>query len=169
MKTFAIIPAGGKGLRSKQSSPKQYLKAGGKELIAYTLETFQANKYINSIVVACEPVYFKLIQRLKKKYNFSKIINVVEGGRERQHSVFNALSSLYANKNDLVVVHDAVRPLLPSNILSNAIRLAKKKGSALTCIKARDTLMKGDETVKFYLKEIIFIMFKRPRYFALLI
>jgi 2-C-methyl-D-erythritol 4-phosphate cytidylyltransferase len=165
VKTFAIIPAGGKGLRSKQSSPKQYLKAEGKELIAYTLETFQANKYINSIVVACEPVYFRLIQRLKKKYNFSKIINVVEGGRERQQSVFNALSSLYANKNDLVVVHDAVRPLLPSNVLSNAIRLAKKKGSALTCIKARDTLMKGDEIVKFYLKRDNIYYVQTPQIF----
>ncbi len=152
MKTFAIIPAGGKGLRSGQTSPKQYMKVQGKELIAYTLEIFQSNKDINSIVVACEPSYFGLIQKLKKKYNFTKIINVVEGGRERQHSVFNALSSLYANKNDLVVVHDAARPLLPSNILSNAIKHAKNKGSALTCIKARDTLMKGDEIVKTYLK-----------------
>ncbi len=152
MKTFAIIPAGGKGLRSGQTAPKQYLKVQGKELIAYTLEIFQSNKNINSIVVACEPSYFGLIQKLKKKYNFTKIINVVEGGRERQHSVFNALSSLYANKNDLVVVHDAARPLLPSNILSNAIKQAKNKGSALTCIKARDTLMKGDEIVKTYLK-----------------
>ena len=152
MKIFAIIPAGGKGLRSGQTSPKQYMKVQGKELIAYTLEIFQSNKDINSIVVACEPSYFGLIQKLKKKYNFTKIINVVEGGRERQHSVFNALSSLYANKNDLVVVHDAARPLLPSNILSNAIKHAKNKGSALTCIKARDTLMKGDEIVKTYLK-----------------
>ncbi len=151
MKTFAIIPAGGKGLRSNHSVPKQYLKVQGKELIAYTLEIFQSNTYINSIVVACEPAYFNLIQRLKKKYNFSKIINVVEGGRERQHSVFNALSSLYADKNDLVVVHDAARPLLPSNVLSNAVKQAKKKGNALTCIKARDTLMKADETVKAYL------------------
>ena len=151
MKTFAIIPAGGKGLRSGHSAPKQYLKVQGKELIAHTLEIFQSNKYINSIVVACEPVYFSLMQRLKKKYNFSKIINVVESGRERQHSVFNALSALYADKNDLVVVHDAARPLLPSNVLSNAIKQAKKKGNALTCIKARDTLMKADDTVKAYL------------------
>ena len=151
MKTFAIIPAGGKGLRSGHSAPKQYLKVQGKELIAHTLEIFQSNKYINSIVVACEPVYFSLMQRLKKKYNFSKIINVVESGRERQHSVFNALSALYADKNDLVVVHDAARPLLPSNVLSNAIKQAKKKGNALTCIKARDTLMKADDTVKTYL------------------
>ncbi|MFZ0452224.1 MAG: 2-C-methyl-D-erythritol 4-phosphate cytidylyltransferase [Ignavibacteriaceae bacterium] len=151
MKTFAIIPAGGKGLRSGHSAPKQYLKVQGKELIAYTLEIFQLNNYINSIVVACEPDYFNLIQRLKKKYDFSKIINVVEGGRERQHSVFNALSALYADKNDLVVVHDAARPLLPSIVLSNAIKQAKKKGNALTCIKARDTLMKADDTVKAYL------------------
>ena len=165
MKTFAIIPAGGKGLRSGHSAPKQYLKVQGKELIAYTLEIFQSNKYINSIVVACEPVYFNLIQKLKKKYNISKIINVVEGGRERQHSVFNALSSLYADKNDLVVVHDAARPLLPSTVLSNAIKQAKKKGSALTCIKARDTLMKADETVKSYLNRDDIYYVQTPQIF----
>jgi 2-C-methyl-D-erythritol 4-phosphate cytidylyltransferase len=165
LKTFAIIPAGGKGLRSGHTAPKQYLKVQGKELIAYTLEIFQTSKYINSIVVACEPSYFGLIQMLKKKYNFSKIINVVEGGKERQHSVFNALSSLYADKNDLVIVHDAARPLLPSNVLSNAIKLAKKKGNALTCIKARDTLMKGDDTVKVYLKRDDIYYVQTPQIF----
>jgi len=165
VKTFAIIPAGGKGIRSGHNSPKQYLKVQGKELIAYTLEIFQSSKYINSIVVACEPAYFNLIQKLKKKYNFSKIINVVEGGRERQHSVFNALSALYANKNDLVVVHDAARPLLPANVLSNAIKHAKKKGNALTCIKVRDTLMKADETVKAYLKRDDIYYVQTPQIF----
>ena len=70
MKTFAIIPAGGKGLRSGHSAPKQYLKVQGKELIAHTLEIFQSNKYINSIVVACEPVYFSLMQRFEIERHF---------------------------------------------------------------------------------------------------
>lgn len=165
MKTFAIIPAGGKGLRSGHSAPKQYLRIQGREVIAYTLEIFQSNKYINSIVVACEPSYINLIQKLKKKYNFTKIINVVEGGRERQHSVFNALSALYANKNDLVVVHDAARPLLPSSVLSNAIKQAKKKGNALTCIKARDTLMKADDIVKAYLNRDDIYYVQTPQIF----
>jgi 2-C-methyl-D-erythritol 4-phosphate cytidylyltransferase len=165
LKTFAIIPAGGKGLRSGHITPKQYLKVNGKELIAYTIGIFQDNKDVNSIVVACDPRYFNLILRLKKKYNFSKIINVVEGGKERQHSVFNALSSLYADKNDLVVVHDAARPLLPSKILSNAIKTAKKRGNALVCIKARDTLMKGEDTVKQYLKRDDIYYVQTPQIF----
>jgi len=165
VKTFVIIPAGGTGARSGHSTPKQYLRINGKELIAYTIDIFQLHKGIDSIVVACAPHYFNLILRLKKKYNFSKIINVVEGGKERQHSVFNALSSLYADKNDLVVVHDAARPLLPSKVLSNAIKHAKKKGSALTCIKARDTLMKGDETVKSYLKREDIYYVQTPQIF----
>ena len=73
MKTFAIIPAGGKGLRSGHSAPKQYLKVQGKELIAYTLEIFQSSKYIDSIVVACEPSYFNLIQKLKRNIIFLKL------------------------------------------------------------------------------------------------
>jgi 2-C-methyl-D-erythritol 4-phosphate cytidylyltransferase len=165
LKTFVIIPASGKGLRSGHPIPKQYLKVQGKELIAYTIEIFQLSKYVNSIVVACDPLYFPLIQRIKKKNNFSKIINIVEGGRERQHSVFNALSSLYADKNDLVIVHDAARPLLPASVLSNAIKHAKKNGNALTCIKAKDTLMKGDDTVKLYLKRDDVFYVQTPQIF----
>jgi 2-C-methyl-D-erythritol 4-phosphate cytidylyltransferase len=151
MKTFAIIPAGGKGSRSGHSIPKQYLRFNNKELIAYTLEIFQRNNLINDIVIAADPYYFPLLERIKKKHNLNKISGIVESGKERQHSVFNAVTSLYANKNDLVVVHDAARPLLQNKILTKAIRMAKAKGNALVCIKAKDTLIRGDDYVKNYL------------------
>lgn len=151
MKIFAIIPAGGRGSRSGQSTPKQYVKFNNKELIAYTLEIFQRNKLINNIIVAADTRYFSLLERIKKRYGLNKISKIVEGGKERQHSVFNAVASLYASKNDLVVVHDAARPLLPDQVLSKAIRHAKGKGNALVCIKAKDTLVRGDDYVKTYI------------------
>lgn len=156
MKTVAIIPAGGKGLRigitdKSNAVPKQYLKIKGKELIIYTLQTFQKNKLVDKIIVAAEPEYFDLLVRLVKKYKLTKLKLIVEGGASRQDSVYNALLSSGAEPNDLIVVHDAARALLPDDILTNAINTAKKKGNALVCIKAKDTLIKGKRTVEEYL------------------
>ena len=150
MKTFAIIPAGGKGKRGGTETPKQYLRFQGKELMAYTLEVFQKNILINDIIIAAEPEYFSLLEQIKRKFNLTKISKIVEGGKERQDSVYNALKSIKTNDDDLIVVHDAARPLLPDDILTKAINTAKEKGNALVCLKAKDTLLKGDQIVKEY-------------------
>ncbi|MFO7446743.1 MAG: IspD/TarI family cytidylyltransferase [Ignavibacteriaceae bacterium] len=185
MKVFAIIPAGGKGTRSGSTLPKQYVKIKGKELIVYTLETFQKNKLVDEIIIPADPSYFDLLLKLKKKYKLTKVTRIVEGGKERQDSVYNGLTSLtdspalltltrnlnrinpgtikkeqfFAAKTDLIIVHDAARPLLPQEVLSNAIKTAKKKGNALVCIKAKDTLIKGSRTVNSYLdrNEILYV------------
>lgn len=152
MKTIAVIPAGGKGVRSGIATPKQYLKFHNKELIAHTLDVFQHNKLIDEIIISAEPSYFDLLKTLKTKFHFSKISKVAEGGNTRQDSVYNALKSIETvSENVLVVVHDAVRPLLPQNVLTNAIETAKQKGNALVCIKAKDTLVKGNQVVETYL------------------
>ncbi len=151
MSVYAIIPAGGKGKRSGFKTPKQYMKFKGKELIVYTLQVFQKNKSVDEIIISAEPEYFDLLISLKKKYKLTKISTIVEGGVERQDSVYNALHSLNAKQNDLIIVHDAARALLPQSVLTNAINIAKKKGNALVCIKAKDTLIKGKATVTSYL------------------
>ncbi len=152
MKTIAVIPAGGKGIRSGTAAPKQYLKFNDKELIVYTLDIFQQNEMIDEIIISVEGNYINLLNDLKEKYNLSKISKVVEGGNTRQDSVYNALRSLTnAADNDLIAVHDAARPLLPQEVLTDAVQTAKQKGNALVCIKAKDTLIKGNEVVESYL------------------
>ncbi|MHB8578365.1 MAG: 2-C-methyl-D-erythritol 4-phosphate cytidylyltransferase [Ignavibacteriaceae bacterium] len=165
MKTYAIIPAAGKGIRSGFTAPKQYLKIGGKEIIVYTLEIFQKNKLVDEIILAADPHYFKLLLKLKEKYGLTKIQSVVEGGKERQDSVYNALKVLGAKANDLVVVHDAARPLLPANILTDSILFAKKNGNALVCIKVRDTLIKGNEKVESYINRDEIFLVQTPQIF----
>lgn len=159
MRTYAIIPAAGKGKRSGFSIPKQYIKLKGKELIAYTLETFQKNKLIDEIIVASHPNYFSLIEKLKKKYKLIKISNIVKGGRERQDSVYNALKSIKAKKNDLIAVHDAARPLLPQKILTEAVLTAREKGNSIVCLRVKDTLIKGTNVVESYIdrQEIFYV------------
>jgi 2-C-methyl-D-erythritol 4-phosphate cytidylyltransferase len=151
MRTIAIIPAGGKGLRSGLATPKQYLKVNGKPIIIYTLQIFQKNKLIDKIIISAEPEYFNLLIRHIKKYKIRKVTLIVEGGKTRQDSVYNAVLSSDADPNDLMVVHDAARASLPDGILTNAIKTAKKKGNALVCINAKDTLIKGKKTVEEYL------------------
>ena len=150
MKTFVIVPAGGKGKRGGTETPKQYLRFHGKELIAYTLEVFQRNNLVDEIIISAEPNYFSLLEEIKKKFNLTKISKIVEGGEERQDSVYNALKFIKANDDDLIAVHDAARPMLTDAILTKAINTAIEKGNALVCLKARDTLLKGDHIVKEY-------------------
>jgi len=150
MRTIAIIPAGGKGKRSGTAVPKQYLKFNGKELIVYTLQVFQNNDLIDEIIISAEPAYFDLLKKIKKDYELTKLTKVVEGGDERQDSVHNALNEIKADDEDLIVVHDAARALLPPEVLTNAILSAKQKGNAVVCIKAKDTLIKGKNIINEY-------------------
>ena len=165
MKTYAIIPAGGKGIRSGLSAPKQYLKFSGKELIAYTLDIFQKNVLVDEIIISSESVYFKQLWDIKEKYKFVKVKQIVEGGKKRQDSVYNALISLPAEEEDLVIVHDAARPLLPQDILTEAIKTAKLKGSALVCLKVSDTLVKANEIVDYYVNREDIYYVQTPQIF----
>ena len=166
MKIFAIIPAAGKGIRSGKATPKQYLKFNNKELIVYTLEIFQRNEAINEIVVSAEEKYFNLLNNIKEKYNLTKVFGILKGGKTRQDSVYNALKSISGVSGDsIIVVHDAARPLLPQTVLTNAINTAREKGNALVCIKARDTLIKGDRVVESYVDREEFYYVQTPQIF----
>ena len=151
-KVYAIIPAGGSGNRINSEIPKQYMAFHGKELIAYTLEIFQKCKAVDEIIISVQQTYFKLLAEIKAKYNFTKIREIVEGGKERQHSVFNALSSIAAHDDDLILVHDAARPLLSQEILENSIEYAFSNDNAVVAIKAKDTLVKGTKTISGYME-----------------
>ena len=165
MRVFAIIPAGGKGKRSRTETPKQYLRFHGKELIVYTLEVFQKNNFVDEIIISAEPAYFSLLEEIKKKFKLTKISRIVEGGEERQDSVYNALKAIKADDVDLVAVHDAARPLLPDSILIKAINTAKEKGNALVCLKARDTLLKGEQIVEEYVDRTEIYYVQTPQIF----
>lgn len=165
MKRIVIVPAGGKGIRAGFPIPKQFVKVKGKELIVYSLETFQKNKLVDEIIIAVHPFYFKLIRELRHKYNLNKISKIVAGGEKRQDSVFNALSSVEANKNDFIIVHDAARPLLPQSVLNSAIKLAEEKGNSVVCIAGSNTLIKGKNYIKSYINRDDILYVQTPQIF----
>ena len=163
MTSFAIIPSGGVGKRINSSLPKQYVKVKGKELIAYTLEIFQECSLIDKIIIAAQPEYNPLLEEIKEKYKISKLYKIVEGGKERQDSVFNALQATNAEDDDVIVVHDAARPLLSNNILQKSITEAKIFDNVIVAIKATDTLVSGKEFVQDYLDRNITYHVQTPQ------
>ncbi len=164
-KVYAIIPAGGSGKRIGGGTPKQFMTFNGRELIAYTINIFNKCEKVDEIIVSVQPEYFELIEKIKLKFGFDKLANIVEGGKERQDSVFNALISLKADNEDFVLVHDAARPLLPQSVLDNAINTAIKKGNAVVAIKAKDTLVNGKEIIVNYINRSEISYIQTPQIF----
>ncbi len=166
MKVYAIIPSGGIGRRINSSLPKQYIKVHGKELIAYTLEKFQNCEKVDEIIIPAQKDFFDLLLKIKSENNLTKLNKIVEGGKERQESVLNALNSITPDDNDLILVHDAARPLLEESILNNAIETAKECGTALVALKAKDTIIKGTEFVSEYLNRNQIFQVQTPQIFS---
>lgn len=151
MSNYAIIPSGGIGSRFNSPIPKQYVKVLGKELLAYTLEVFQKCEIVDEIIVPADESYFNLIEEIKNKYSIYKLTKIVKGGKERQDSVYNGLLSKRFKADDLIIVHDAARPLLSLNLLNVAIEKAKKLDSVVVAIKSRDTLIENNNQRLTYL------------------
>lgn len=150
MSNIAIIPSAGSGSRFNSPIPKQYVKVLGKELIVYTLSVFQNSNEIDEIIIPADKNYFDLLNELKIKYNLNKITSIIEGGKERQNSVYNGLKAKIYNDNDLILVHDAARPLLSQDLLKTSLKEAEKFDSVVVAINARDTLISGSEFVEKY-------------------
>ena len=166
MKVFAIIPSGGTGQRFGGTLPKQYVLCKGKEILSYTLDIFLNNEMIDEIIIPAQPDYFHQIHDILKKSNHSnKNTKVVEGGNTRQDSVFNALSSISAKDDDLILVHDAARPLLSQNILNNALNSAISFDNVTVAIKARDTLLNGGDFVVDYIDRSKMYYVQTPQIF----
>ncbi len=151
MSLVVVLPAAGSGSRISSKLPKQFLKIRNKELIAYTLEAFEQHPMVTEIIVAASKNYIPTLRRIRKKYGISKLITIVEGGKERQDSVFNALTSLRLQSGDFIAVHDAARPLVSKTILTAAFKTAKAKGSAVVCVTGRDTLLRFGQDIFEYI------------------
>lgn len=148
MKTFVIIPAAGSGKRFLAGIPKQFHKINGIEILVHTILKFQKAKKVNKIIVAVNKDFIGKVENLVKKYRLNKVVKLVEGGKERQDSVYSALKSIKAEPSDLICVHDAVRPLISSKEIDELIEFASKKKSVIAAKKAIDTVKTGSNFVE---------------------
>ncbi len=152
MKVFVVIPAAGLGTRMSapasglKSKSKQFFELQGTPILIHTLRKFDECTRVDEIVVALRGNETAGFESLIAHEHFRKPIRVVEGGEHRQDSVANALRSLSAADDDIVLVHDAVRPFVDQETIIGVIEGVEKYGAAIAGIPAIDTVKQVDRT-----------------------
>lgn len=175
MACFAIITAGGVGLRVGCEKPKQFIEVFNKPLIIYTLEKFQNNKNISKIIVPCVIGYEQELNLLKHKYGITKLMKIVQGGKTGFDSIYNALQFIknYAVDDDIIVIHDGNRPNVSDKIINENVLIAQEKGNCITSLPVsevvydvfegvpkllnRDNLRKVQTPISGLFKELFFL------------
>jgi len=133
--TTALIFAGGTGLRmNTRAKPKQFLELHGKPIIIYTIEHFEFHKEIDNIVVVCVDNWITELKQLLRRYMLDKVSQVVPGGGRGDESIYNGLRALdgVCKPDDIILIHDGVRPLINSDLISANIAKVRKYGNAVT-------------------------------------
>jgi 2-C-methyl-D-erythritol 4-phosphate cytidylyltransferase len=159
MKVIVIIPAAGLGTRmapvpsakdaaGKKATPsKQFTELGGTPILIHTLRRFAGVPEVSEIWIALrENEIDGFRERLKKEAGMPKRVELVVGGEHRQQSVGNALNAVTAAADDIVLVHDAVRPFVTAEIIEEVIEAAKKYGAAIAGLPAVDTVKQVERT-----------------------
>lgn len=142
---IALILAGGLGLRMNQEGepPKQFFVLGDKPVLIHTLERFEKHPEIDAVCVVCLQTWEEYLDGLIKHFGIKKVRWIVSGGDCRQASVYNGLCALEkeCNLEDIIVVHDGVRPFITSENISQNIKIAIQYGNAMTSMQSTDTLI----------------------------
>lgn len=140
---LALIIAGGTGCRMHNSIPKQFKKVSGIPVILYTLSIFQNNPNIDVICVSCLRGWEKWLANSAQKYGISKLKHITTGGATGFESIFNGLKELkkHYSSDSIVLIHDAVRPIVPDTIINNCIKAVTKYGNAITAIPCYEAIM----------------------------
>ena len=146
---IALIIAGGAGNRMHQDIPKQFLTVNEKPVIVYTLEAFQNHPEIDSIAVVCIEGWDQVLRAYARQFNITKLEYVVPGGMNGQESIRNGVMELekHFDQDDIVLIHDAIRPLVSAEIISDNIRVAKKNGNAITVIPCAEAMLLTEDGV----------------------
>lgn len=135
----AIIFAGGTGSRmNSKVLPKQFLKIYGKPVIIHTLEIFSDCEDIDQIIVVILAGWENYLAELINHYHIKKVKKIVTGGETGQQSIFNGLREI---NDGIVLIHDGVRPFITRSLIRENIRVARTNKIAITCVKAKETLV----------------------------
>lgn len=146
MQVFAILPAAGLGTRMAGPQPKQFMELGGLPILIHSLRAFAAVPRIASIVVAVRKSEMDRVQAQVAEHGFAGRVQVVEGGDNRQESVAHGLAAVSAQPDDIVLVHDAVRPLIDAATIDRTIDAVIEHGAAIVALPAIDTIKQVERT-----------------------
>ena len=145
---IALIIAGGVGARMHQDIPKQFINVYDKPVIIYTLEAFQKHPNIDAIEVVCLEGWHDILRAYSKQFGITKLENIVNGGAVGQDSIRNGLydlASRHSDPDDIVLIHDAIRPMVSADIISDNIRVCRQYGNAITVIPCTAAMLKTED------------------------
>lgn len=160
MPNIAIIIAGGSGHRMGQDIPKQFINVYDKPILIYTLESFQKHPQIDIIEVVCIDGWHDILWAYAKQFNITKLKWVVSGGMTGQESIRNGVYHLEdkCNAEDIVIIHDGIRPLVEAAVLSDVIIKCQKYGNAVTSMPYNEQIFVTDDdfsTTKYIPRETL--------------
>lgn len=144
---IALVIAGGSGQRMGQDIPKQFLNVHDKPIIIYTLEAFQQHPEIEAIAVVCIAGWETILTSYAKQFGITKLKHIIPAGEVGQVSIRNGVFELEKNYSaeDIVLVHDAIRPMVSQEIISDCIVKAKEFGSAISVIPCAEAMMQTED------------------------
>ena len=158
----AIIIAGGVGNRMGQSIPKQFINVYDKPILMYTLEGFEKHPMVDAIEVVCIEGWENVVWSYAKQYNITKLKWIVKGGASGQESIRNGVYNLEGkcSPDDVIIVHDGIRPLVDAEVLTDVIMKAQEFGNAVTSLPYNEQIFvvsKDDEntTTQFIPRETL--------------
>lgn len=159
---IAIVIAGGVGSRMGLDIPKQFVKVDGKTVLEYTLEGFQNHPLVDAIEVVCIKGWEDVVMRDARTFGVTKLKWIVEGGSTGQESIRNGVFNLEGkcSPEDIIVVHDGIRPLVDNVVLTDVIEKAQKFGNAVTSLPYNEQIfmVDGDDpetTTRFIPRETL--------------
>ena len=156
----AIIIAGGVGSRVGQGIPKQFIHVYDKPILIYTLEAFQKHPLIDVIEVVCIDGWQEALSAYARQFKISKLKWIVDGGSTGQESIRNGVFNLEGkcSSNDIVIIHDGIRPLVESEVLTDVILKCKRFGNAVSSLPYNEQIFiidKEDSTVQYIPRETL--------------
>lgn len=144
---IALILAGGYGSRTEQDIPKQFINVYDKPLIIYTLENFERHPEIDGIAVVCLEGWHEVLRAYARQYKINKLKWIVSGGNDGQESTQRGIEALkdVCSELDVIMVHDAIRPFITEEVISDGIKKCMEKGSGLSAVRCQETIVRtGD-------------------------
>lgn len=156
----ALIIAGGVGSRMHQEIPKQFINVYDKPVIVYTMEAFQRHPMVDAIEVVCLDGWHDILRAYAKQFGITKLKWVISGGKTGQESIRNGVYFLEdkCSPEDIVIVHDGIRPLVDDTVLSDVIIKCEQYGNAVTAMPYNEQIFVADDeisTVKYIPRETL--------------
>lgn len=145
---IALIIAGGVGTRTMQHIPKQFINVLDKPIIIYTLEKFQKSNYIDAIEVVCLEGWHDILKAYAMQFGIAKLKWIVSGGNSSQESIFNGLKHLSSvcSRDDIVIIHDGIRPMVDDDIIISCINTCKEFGNGISSLPVYEQVFKTNDS-----------------------